>query len=84
MKCVIGSAILLYVVLRRYERWRRGDNLATEWAMEGFNRLFSNDSSLLANLRNLGFRMFDRTGPVKQAVMRQAMGLRDDLPRLAR
>ncbi len=71
-------------VLRRYERWRRGDNLATEWAMEGFNRLFSNDSSLLANLRNLGFRMFDRTGPVKQAVMRQAMGLRDGLPRLAR
>lgn len=71
-------------ILRRYERWRRGDNLATEWAMEGFNRLFSNDSSLLANLRNFGFRVFDRTGPVKQAVMRQAMGLRGDLPRLAR
>ena len=71
-------------VLRRYERWRRGDNLATEWAMEGFNRLFSNDNSLLAGLRNFGFRVFDRAEPVKQAVMRQAMGLRGDLPRLAR
>ncbi|HEX6929807.1 MAG TPA: UbiH/UbiF/VisC/COQ6 family ubiquinone biosynthesis hydroxylase [Gammaproteobacteria bacterium] len=71
-------------ILRRYERWRRGDNLATEWAMDGFHRLFDNDNSLLSGLRNLGFRVFNRAGPVKQAVMRQAMGIRSDLPRLAR
>ncbi|HEX7029085.1 MAG TPA: UbiH/UbiF/VisC/COQ6 family ubiquinone biosynthesis hydroxylase [Gammaproteobacteria bacterium] len=71
-------------ILRRYERWRRGDNLATEWAMEGFHRLFDNDNSLLSGLRNFGFRVFNRAGPVKQAVMRQAMGIRSDLPRLAR
>ncbi|HEX6929564.1 MAG TPA: UbiH/UbiF/VisC/COQ6 family ubiquinone biosynthesis hydroxylase [Gammaproteobacteria bacterium] len=71
-------------ILRRYERWRRGDNLATEWAMDGFHRLFDNNNSLLAGLRNAGFRLFDRTGPIKHAVMRQAMGIRRDLPRLAR
>ena len=71
-------------VLRRYERWRRGDNLATLWTMDGFKRLFGNNDTFLAGLRNAGFRLFDRAGPVKRLAMRQAMGLRDDLPRLAR
>ena len=71
-------------VLRRYERWRRGDNLATLWAMEGFHRLFHAANPLVAGARNLGFQVFDGTGPVKRAVMRQAMGLRGDLPRLSR
>lgn len=71
-------------VLRRYERRRRGDNVATMWAMEGFYRLFGNDDRFLSRLRNTGFRIFDRSGPIKREVMRQAMGLRGDLPTLAR
>jgi len=71
-------------VLRRYERWRRGDNLATLWTMDGFKRLFGNRNTLLSGLRNIGFRLFDHAGPVKREAMRQAMGLRSDLPRLAR
>ena len=71
-------------VLRRYERWRRGDNTATLWTMDVFHRLFNNDNPMLSGLRNFGFSVFDRTGPVKRSIMRQAMGLRGDLPRLAR
>ena len=70
-------------VLRRYERWRRGDNFTTLWAMEGFHRLFHAGNPLIAGARNLGFQVFDGAGPVKRAVMRQAMGMRRDLPRLA-
>lgn len=70
-------------VLRRYERWRRGDNLATLWTMDGFKRLFGNDNTLLSGLRSMGFRLFDRVGPVKREAMRQAMGLRGNLPRMA-
>ena len=40
--------------LRRYERARRGDNLAMLAAMDGFKRLFSNDSEPLAALRGWG------------------------------
>lgn len=71
-------------VLRRYERWRRGDNLATLWTMDGFKRLFGTDDRVLSGLRNLGFRLFDRATPLKREAMRQAMGLRRDLPDLAR
>lgn len=71
-------------VLRRYERARRADNEATLWAMEGFHRLFGNDNAGMAWLRNTGFSLFDRSGPIKRAVMRQAMGLRSDLPDLAK
>lgn len=71
-------------ILRRYERARRGDNLATLWAMDGFKRLFSNDSRFLATLRNTGFAVFDRTPPLKEAAMKKAMGLTGELPELAR
>ena len=39
----IGSA----VVLERYARWRRLDNIAVSLACDGFNRLFSNDNPAL-------------------------------------
>lgn len=71
-------------VLRQYERRRRGDNAMTMWAMEGFHRLFGNDDRTLSWLRNTGFRLFDRGGELKRRVVRHAMGLREDLPRLAR
>ena len=71
-------------VLRRYERWRKGDNLATLWTMDGFKQLFSNDDTLLARIRNTGFALFDRISPLKQAAMKKAMGRSGDLPELAR
>ncbi|MDX1455858.1 MAG: UbiH/UbiF/VisC/COQ6 family ubiquinone biosynthesis hydroxylase [Gammaproteobacteria bacterium] len=71
-------------VLRRYERWRKGDNLATLWTMDGFKKLFSNDDTMLAKLRNTGFALFDRATPLKHAAIRKAMGLSGDLPKLAK
>ena len=41
-------------VLRRYERWRKGDNLAMMAAMDAFKRLFSNDIMPLRWLRRGG------------------------------
>jgi 2-octaprenylphenol hydroxylase len=71
-------------VLRRYERWRRGDNLLMMSAMDGFNRLFSNTRQPLRGLRNLGLSLANRAGPARHVLMRHAMGLSGDLPRLAR
>ena len=70
--------------LRRYERWRKGDNLATLWAMDGFKQLFSNDDTFLAKLRNTGFSVFNRIEPLKKIAMKKAMGRTGDLPSLAR
>lgn len=71
-------------LLRRYERWRKGENLLMMSAMDGFKRLFGSRAAPLRLMRNAGLVLFDRLPPVKQAVMRRAMGLEGDLPRLAR
>lgn len=71
-------------VLRRYERWRRGDNQLMMTAMDGFNRLFGNTQPLLSRLRNLGLSLAERVTPAKALLARRAMGLAGDLPALAR
>jgi len=70
--------------LRRYERWRRGDNMAMQRAMDGFNWLFSNTDPVRHVLRNVGFNLTDQLPPVKRRFMEYAVGLRGDLPVLAR
>ena len=79
-----GRDIGEYTVLRRYERWRKGNNLAMMATMDAFKRLFGNDRLPLGLLRNLGLTLTNRSGPVKQALMRRAMGTVGDLPYLTR
>jgi 2-octaprenylphenol hydroxylase len=71
-------------VLRRYERWRKGENFAMQTALEGLNGLFSNDSSFLGLARRAGLSAVNRVAPVKRMFIRRALGLQGDLPRVVR
>ncbi len=71
-------------VLRRYERWRKGDNLVMLGVMDGFKRLFGASLPPVPLLRNIGLKLTDAAGPLKNLIARRAMGLEGDLPRLAR
>lgn len=62
-------------VLRRYQRRRKGENLLMMAAMDGFKRLFEQQSLPLRWLRNAGMRGVGQSGPLKQQLMRHAMGL---------
>jgi len=62
-------------VLRRYERARKGDNLATMLVMDGFKQLFGSRVAPLRWVRNLGLNLVDAAPPVKNQIMRAAMGL---------
>jgi 2-octaprenylphenol hydroxylase len=73
-----------HTVLRRYERWRKGDNLAMIAVTGGFKYLFGNNLPIMSGLRNLGLDLTDRAGPIKNLIMRRAAGLDGDLPALAR
>ncbi|MFV8836366.1 UbiH/UbiF/VisC/COQ6 family ubiquinone biosynthesis hydroxylase [Aquisalimonas sp.] len=73
-----------YGVLRRYARWRRGDNLLMQSAMDGFHWLFSNDDPWRSLLRNAGLGVTDRLAPARALFVDQAVGHRGDLPSLAR
>jgi 2-polyprenyl-6-methoxyphenol hydroxylase-like FAD-dependent oxidoreductase len=70
-------------VLRRYERWRRGDNLLMMKAMDGINQVFSNARRPLKQARNLGLSLVNRSGTAKRLFMEHAMGLSGDLPKCA-
>jgi len=62
-------------LLRRYERARRGDNLMTMRAMEGFRLLFGHSASPVKTARNFGMNLFNQIPAVKNEVIRKAMGL---------
>lgn len=62
-------------VLRAYERARRGDNVLTQKAMEGFRLLFGNTLTPWKILRNTGLNIVDRMGFVKYEMAKRAMGI---------
>ncbi|MBC7604772.1 MAG: FAD-dependent monooxygenase [Ramlibacter sp.] len=61
-------------VLRRYERARKADVLAMGAATDGLQQLFAQQDEPWATLRNWGMTAFDRSGPLKRWVAKQAMG----------
>jgi len=70
-------------LLARYQRWRRTDALVLAAVTDGLNRLFSNTLAPLQLARDLGLAAVNRLPPAKRLLMRHAMGLFGELPRLA-
>ncbi|MEI8207914.1 MAG: FAD-dependent monooxygenase [Methylococcales bacterium] len=79
-----GLDISDVTVLKRYERIRRNENLKMMTVMDIFYQVFSNDVLPLKFIRNLGLGLAERILPAKNKVMRGAMGLEGNLPKLAR
>lgn len=61
-------------LLRSYERERKAALLPMGMAMDGLQQLFTRREGALAALRNWGMKGFERSGPLKAWVARQAMG----------
>ena len=62
-------------VLRRYERARKGENAAMLHFMTGLNTLFATDSALVRELRVLGMRLFNHSGPIRDHAVKVALGM---------
>lgn len=71
-------------VLRRYERWRKSENVLALGVIDGLNRLFSNASPVLGWVRRTGLKLVDESTLAKRALIGRAMGLSGELPKLAR
>lgn len=69
-----GVALGDQVALSRYQRRRKPENLAMMAAMEGFKRLFEHPSPIARLLRNAGMSRLDALAPLKNRLIRQAMG----------
>ncbi|MGA1691592.1 MAG: UbiH/UbiF/VisC/COQ6 family ubiquinone biosynthesis hydroxylase [Sedimenticolaceae bacterium] len=61
-------------VLLRYERARKGHNLAVQSAMDGFKHLFSNNNPALSLIRNLGLGVAHHVSPLRRQFERVALG----------
>lgn len=73
-----------FLVLRRYERWRHSENLIMQNVLSGFHNLFSNENLPVRWVRGLGMLTLGQIAPIKRHVIRYAMGLEGDIPRLSR
>ncbi|PJG57567.1 FAD-dependent monooxygenase, partial [Aeromonas cavernicola] len=79
-----GGDIGLLANLRHYERWRKNEAAHMLAAMEGLKRLFSGAHPVKKLLRGVGLRAANLLTPVKDQLIRRAMGLDGELPALAR
>jgi len=66
--------------LRRYERWRRSENLLAAAALDGLDRLFSNRGPLTTGLRTAALSTVAAMPFVKGRLARRALGLAGDIP----
>jgi 2-octaprenylphenol hydroxylase len=67
-------------LLRRYERWRKSENLLAAAALDGLERLFSNTNPALTALRTAGLSGVGRLPFLKNYFARRALGLSGDVP----
>jgi len=78
----LGEDLGSDLVLERYARWRRFDNVVLAAGFDAFVRLFSNDIAPVRLARDLGMAAVNRIGPLRRAFMREAGGATGDLPKL--
>ncbi|HEV7613718.1 MAG TPA: FAD-dependent monooxygenase [Steroidobacteraceae bacterium] len=67
-------------LLRRYERWRRSENLMAAGALDGLERLFSTTDTFGAGLRAAGLAAVGRAPLIKRRLAQRALGLIGDVP----
>ena len=70
--------------LRRYERRRRGENLAVAAALDGLERLFASRSPVVSTLRAAGLGAVSRLPFLKRELTERALGLTGDVPAFLR
>ena len=70
-----GRSVADPKILLRYQRRRKGNNLSMMWLMEGFKRLFGQQDLSIRWLRNIGMNAADKMTPIKNQLIRKAMGL---------
>lgn len=79
-----GKNIGQYSVLRRYERWRKGDNALVLSTMASFKEIFGSSRTTAKAVRSLGMNWVDSITPLKNTLAKFACGLSGDVPAMCR
>lgn len=70
--------------LNAYARWRKSEAAEMIMAMESIKQLFTPQQNVPKLLRGLGMTLLDNIKPVKNIMIKQALGLKSKLPLLAK
>ncbi|WP_194437462.1 FAD-dependent 2-octaprenylphenol hydroxylase [Vibrio fluminensis] len=70
--------------LRGYERWRKAEAAKMIAAMQGFKDLFEGDNPAKKLIRGIGMKLAGQLPGAKDEIMKRALGLKGDLPELAK
>lgn len=70
--------------LRRYQRWRYGENQLMITALDSIYEAFKPRAAIVQHIRSASLNLVDRVDPIKHRVMRHAMGVTGDLPAIAK
>ncbi|XPF94025.1 UbiH/UbiF/VisC/COQ6 family ubiquinone biosynthesis hydroxylase [Colwellia sp. RE-S-Sl-9] len=70
-------------VLNQYSRWRKSEAVEMVAAMESIKQVFTPQNPITQVVRGLGMTLFDNIKPVKQLMVKQALGMKENLPSLA-
>ncbi|EGU41263.1 FAD-dependent 2-octaprenylphenol hydroxylase [Vibrio scophthalmi] len=70
--------------LRSYERWRKAEAAKMIAAMQGFRDLFAGDNPAKKLVRGIGMQLVGQLPGAKDELLKRALGLKGDLPNLAK
>ncbi|MBA6377313.1 FAD-dependent monooxygenase, partial [Colwellia sp. BRX8-2] len=79
-----NDAWLTTRLLNEYSRWRKAEATEMVAAMESIKQVFTPQQGAIKLLRGLGLSLINNLKPVKQVLIKQALGLKSDLPKLAK
>jgi 2-octaprenylphenol hydroxylase len=80
---LMDEAWLSSRLLNEYSRWRKTEAAEMIAAMEAIKQVFTPQQGAVKLVRGLGLSILDNIKPVKQAMIKQALGLKSNLPQLA-
>ncbi len=70
-------------ILKRYESWRKQENLAILGFTDLLDRIFSNDWLPIVVIRRIGLLMLQKVKPVKTYALQLMTGLKGRTPEIA-
>ncbi|MFT6901958.1 MAG: 2-octaprenylphenol hydroxylase [Colwellia sp.] len=70
-------------LLNEYSRWRKAEAVEMVVAMEAIKQAFTPQQGAVKLVRGLGLSLINHIKPIKQLMIKQALGLKSNLPKLA-
>ena len=72
-----------FSTLRRYERWRRSENMTMLSAVTGLKHLFGSKNTFVTGARGVGLRLTQQLSPLKNFFINYALGRGGNIPALS-